>query len=363
VLKFSQGRPSFLNGQYGLFGWRSFFPYCFLVKTSLGVFVIVILAAAAALGDWRRAGAPRSSARSELMRRGLYRTAPLWVLLAVYWAFAVSSKMNIGHRHILPIYPPMFVLAGAAARWFSRPAWAPKIVAAAALVFVAAEAVWMRPHYLAYFNQLIGGPRNGYRHLVDSSLDWGQDVPGLKEWLDRNGLSNQTRTPVYLAYFGNGNPTYYGVKVERLPGYVDRDIPAGRLGPLTGGVYCISATILQAVLLEPFGPWSRAYERTYFQLMRQIDGILKGPEEQKAAMLSKPEAQRACRLFSELQLERLCAYLRKREPDDNVGYSILIYRLSDQQVRDATLGPPPAETTPDTIPLKAKLLMEREQGR
>ena len=362
VLKFSQGRPSFLNGQYSLFGWRRFFPYAFLVKTSLGVFVVLILAAAACIEGWRRAGPPRSAARSAAIRRGLYRTAPLWVLLVVYWAFAVSSKMNIGHRHILPAYPPMFVLAGAAAYWFSRPSRAPKVVAAAALVFVAAECIWMWPHYLAYFNQLVGGPRNGYRHLVDSSLDWGQDVPGLKAWLDRNGLSNQTHTHVYLAYFGNGNPTYYGLGVERLPGYVDRDAETVHLGPLTGGVYCVSATILQSVLLEPFGPWSRFYEDYYRKLLPEVERIVSAGEDQRTALLSNPQTSRLCQLFRELQLMRLCAYLRKREPDDQVGYSILIYRLGDQEVKEATLGPP-AEMTPDTIPLKAKLRMEYDAMR
>jgi len=371
VLKFSQSRPSFLNGQYSITGWRSFFPYCFLAKTSLGVFVVLILAGAGAYLSWRRRKGKRPPAGEQTVRQSLYRTAPLWVLLAVYWAFAISSKMNIGHRHILPTYPPMFVLAGAAACWFARPGRVAKIALVAALVFVAGEALWMWPNYLAYFNPLASGPRNGYRHLVDSSLDWGQDVPGLKAWLDRNGLSNQNRTVVYLSYFGNGSPTYYGVQAERLPGYVNRDLFKGgrlhvsRVGPLTAGVYCISATILQSVLLEPFGPWSRVYEETYRSLLADMERIGTLPPDQQAAIVADPMVQDKAGLFGELQLARLCAYLRKRQPDDHIGYSILIYRLTQRQVQEATdpnLGLP-AEMTPDRIPLRARLTMERDMDR
>ena len=77
----------------------------------------------------------------------------------------------------------------------------------------AAAALWIAPHYLAYFNPVGGGPDNGWHHLVDSSLDWGQDLPGLKRWLDRQ----QTKSPVFLSYFGTGDPAYYHIDAQRLP--------------------------------------------------------------------------------------------------------------------------------------------------
>jgi len=368
VLKYSQSRPSFLNGEYGFYGWRSFFPYCFLYKTSLAVFMVLLLAAGGAWASWSPKRGSGGPGRGEAIRAGLYRTAPLWVLMAVYWVFAITSKMNIGHRHILPVYPPMFILAGAAAHWFAVPRRLPKIVIVAAMVFLVAECIWMWPHYLAYFNPLAGGPRNGYRHLVDSSLDWGQDTPGLKEWLDRRGLNNQTHTPVYLAYFGNGSPTHYGIKVDRLPGYVDRDLfvegqfQLDRLGSLTGGVYCISASLLQSVLGIAFGPWSWFYEKTYQELLPEIETVGTASPEQRSRLLSDPNVQDKIGLFKELQFARLCAYLRKREPDDNVGYSILIYHLSDKQAWEATEGPP-VELTPDRVPLRVRLIWEGHRGR
>ena len=67
------------------------------------------------------------------------------------------------------------------------------------LAWHAAESLAIRPDYLAWLNELAGGPSQGYKHLADSSLDWGQDLPALKDWLDREGL--QRGDGVYLSYF------------------------------------------------------------------------------------------------------------------------------------------------------------------
>ena len=97
----------------------------------------------------------------------------------------MASPLNLGERHLLPTYPALLILAGAASGWFRsehRRFWSAAVVAL--LAVLGAESMAIRPHYLAYFNVLAGGPESGYRHLVDSSLDWGQDLPGLKRWLE-----------------------------------------------------------------------------------------------------------------------------------------------------------------------------------
>ena len=63
---------------------------------------------------------------------------------------------------------------------------------------------FVRPHYLAYFNESVGGPANGYKHLVDSSLDWGQDLPELKAWTNRLPYDETRPANFYLAYFRAG---------------------------------------------------------------------------------------------------------------------------------------------------------------
>jgi hypothetical protein len=103
------------------------------------------------------------------------------------------------------------------------------------------------PHYLAYFNELVGGPDHGYRVLVDSNLDWGQDLKGLKRWMDRNGVDL-----VGLSYFGTADPRYYGIKFLYLPSipfYYPGHEPAD-IGTKPR-YFAISATNLQGVYLEP----------------------------------------------------------------------------------------------------------------
>ena len=340
VHKATQGRGAFLNGSYRLRGWWWFFPYAFLVKTPLGIFVVVALAALAAVTHWRsqkKAGRDRRRPVWE----ALYRTAPLWVLLAAYWAVSVRTELNIGHRHVLPTYPPMFVLAGAAAWWFRarRRAWG-ALVAAAALTVVA-ESLWIWPHYLAYFSPLAGGPANGYRHLVDSSLDWGQDLPGLKRYLDGHGLSDQKHTRVYLSYFGNGSAAYYRVQARRLFGFPNRE-RTHVLAPMRGGVYCVSATMVQTVLTRAGGPWTKWHEANYQNLRSRFQQLLALSEASPdwPGVPAGEDLDEDVELLDALQVGRLCSHLRLREPDDHVGYSILIYRLTDEDIRRALLGPP-----------------------
>lgn len=344
VFRHSLVKPAFFNGEYGAGGWFWFFPYCFLVKTPLPLFLILLLAAAAAPFAWRLQSKQDGLPFKAAAVRGLYRTSPLWVLLAIYWVVAVNTRLNIGERHILPVYPATFILAGAAAFWLKRRYLAPASLVVAAVGLFALESARIWPDYLAYFNQIVGGPKNGYKHLVDSSLDWGQDLPALKQWLQANGLDRQKEVPVYLSYFGSGNPSFYGIEAERLPGYLDMDVTERGIMRLKGGVYCISATMLQMVPIFPRGHWSYDYEQQYQPLVHTAYLALADQGPGGAASLRRrtipDEIKDQLRFFPYLQLGRLCAYLRTRTPDHFIGYSILVYRLTDQDVKQALFMPP-----------------------
>lgn len=343
VLYGSRQRITFLNGEHGLTGWWYFFPYAALVKTPLPLFIILGLAALAAVRLAREEGEQEGRPVGRALAQGLYETAPLWVLLAIYWVVAMGGNLNIGHRHILPTYPALFVLAGAAAGWLALPRRrAAAGILACCLAWTVIESVNIRPHYLAYFNQLAGGPGHAYRHLVDSSLDWGQDLPGLKRWLGDHGLNEQSAAPVYLSYFGTGDPSYYGITARPLPGYIARNQDV--IPPLTGGVYCISATMLQGLYLDFRGPWNPAYESLYRAVLADIVQYhnTKGDQAARRKLEQEKGAEfwvTRFRQYGQLRFARLASYLRQREPDDHVGYSILIYRLSNDQVQEALYSP------------------------
>ena len=333
MTKYAATRPAFLNGQHSWIGWPWFFPYCLAVKTPLCLLGLVL---AGAVGAVLGCSAP--------VRENLYRTAPLWVLLGVYWASAVASHLNIGHRHLLPTYPAMLVLAGGLAVWLEAGGRAARTLIALASLAYVVESVLTWPNYLAYFNQLAGGPRHAYRHLVDSSLDWGQDLPGLARWLDRHAASG---TPVYLSYFGTGDPDHYRMQARRLPGYFDTWRRRDEWYPLTGGIYAVSATMLQSVYTMAPGPWAAPYEQHYQAALAALRHIADPSGDQaERERLMREFMKDEFLAFDHLRFARLAAWLRRREPDDSVGYSILVYRLTDRDVRDALYGPP-AELAPD----------------
>jgi hypothetical protein len=344
VRHYAGERRGFLNGEVRTTGWPWFFPYCFLVKTPLPLLLILVFAAAAA---WLGGNSYLPEKRFFLRA---YRYTPLFALLGVYWIAAVLSHLNIGHRHLLPIYPVTFILAGAAAYWLrKRPNRLPRVAVLSLVLWFAAESLYTWPNYLSYFNQIVGGPWYGYRHLVDSSLDWGQDLPGLKKWLDARGLSGGSDgRDVYLSYFGTGSPEYYGIHARYLPGFGIPEPPTREPEALQPGTYCISATMLQGVYSVIPGAWSLENESDYQQLLsfvsqyensrsdtRARESLLKSAGNPDAAQIGH-----LFHLFEQFRLARLCAYLRLGQPADEIGHSILIYHLNDKDLNQAIYQPP-----------------------
>ncbi len=329
VLDTVRMRTAFLNGEYSVTGWPSFFIWAFVLKTTLAA----LLAAAGGVTLYI----------SNLARRGraalsgaVYSATPLLALFVIYWASSVTSHLNIGQRHILPVYPVLFIGLGWVASLLTAPRAGLPIVGAALLGWHAWSAASIAPNFLAYFNELAGGPEHGREHLIDSSLDWGQDLPQLKDWLARNAGN----APVYLSYFGTGEPAYYHLHVHRLafPNNFQLPVFYEQLDP---GIYCISVNVV-AQLYGPFqGSWPRAAEAQY-QTLRglepQFDEYTHVParraELEKVAGYNQWEA--GMKQFDLLRLARLCQYLRFRKPDAEIGHSILVYRLTADELRRST---------------------------
>ena len=325
VLETMQVRAAFLNGEFSNTGWPSFFVWTFALKTT----VPLLLACVAALGLLAQRG-----------RALWYRLAPLVVLFAVYWAFSITSHLNIGHRHILPTYPVLFIAAGALGAWVASKRTALALFVAALIGWHATESLRVAPHFLAYFNQFAGGPANGHRHLVDSSLDWGQDLPGLKAWLDTNAKPGE---PVYLSYFGTGEPDYYGIRARRLMFVNGFKLPLPPLVPLEPGIYCIGASMLEQVYSPVRGNWTLELEKEFqaaLGLEKELVAFANDPTR-RAELVREASVEKwetAAKRYEWLRLARLCHYLRVRGSDANVGYSIFIYRLNADELRAATGG-------------------------
>jgi Dolichyl-phosphate-mannose-protein mannosyltransferase len=315
-------RPAFLDGQWSATGFPSFFPRAFLYKTPIPILMLLIATGVAGYFRWRTAFRDRCR---WMISHDLARLSPIWALVLVYGLFSLTSHLNIGHRHLLPIYPAIFVACGACA-FFLHTRLAMTIFAGSMVCWQITESALLRPDYLAYFNQTAGGPKNGYKHLVDSSLDWGQDLPALREWLSQHSDHLGTG-PVYLAYFGTALPQWYGIDAKLLP--FDRSAP--NLARLEPGTYCISATSLQQVYSHQHGKWTLQYESDYqLALARSVhEADLAG----SSSRMHNEDLQR-------LRFARLCAYLRNRAPVAEIGNSILVFQLGQRELDHALYASP-----------------------
>jgi hypothetical protein len=295
-----------------------YFPYTTAVKTPLALFGLL------ALAGLQAATLKRDAA---LWRRRLYEWSPLLSLFAVYWVFSLGSGLNIGHRHIMPVYPVLFVMASGAAAWVTAPLRWSGVAAAMLAAWFAAESVWIRPHYLEYFNELVG-PGDAWKHVVDSSIDWGQDLPELRRWLD----AHPEKGPVFISYFGSGDLDTYGIRATRV-GDINFDLrPRKAPAILSGGLWIISVTQFQQVYTEARGPWDLAKESTYRGLLAHVLEL-----ERTHGKLTYREGV----TFEEYQFARLCHVLRGREPLARPSYTFLVYRLSDEEVMRALYEPIP----------------------
>ncbi len=190
--------PMFLLGTDYATGHWFYFPVAFLIKSTLG-FLVLLLAAPFLKVLWKG---------------GKWRTTVYLLLPALmYFGVSLASTMNIGIRHILPVYPFFVLIAAAAAVALARRQSWGTYAAGALLLFHVASSTHVFPNYLTYANEAWGGPTNTYRLLADSNADWGQGLRAAKSYLDAHGIKD-----CWFAHYGwNVNPVYYHIPCKPLP--------------------------------------------------------------------------------------------------------------------------------------------------
>jgi hypothetical protein len=326
----------FLSGEYSQAGWWYFFPVAWFFKTPISFLIALLAGVIVVLQACRRRLIKTADGAAAAPAINFYEFTPLAVLFVVYLGVTMAGTANIGIRHLLPVYPVLFILAGvlARARWGRRSG---PVLAVALMVWSACEVWAVYPQTLAYFNEFAGGPKDGYRILVDSSYDWGQDLPAVEKWIARRAGQPGPKSPVYFSYFGSGVLSLFNLDgVVLLPSWFDP--PRSFQLTLKPGTYMISATMLESVYNHvAFGPWRDSYESEYQNLLPLIDQLKQRPDMGTFGQLTKTGA---IQRFDELRLARLCAYLRKREPDERITYGVLVYELNQAQLDEALSGPP-----------------------
>ncbi len=228
-----KGRPVFFFGEISDEAHWYVLPLAFALKTPIALLALLGLALATR------------------PRRGDGLGFFVGIPCLVYAGFACFVlEVPLGLRYLLPVYPLVHLFVAArltpvASGWRAA-------VLVGSCAWLLGASLWIHPHYLAYFNELIGGPRHGYRYLAQANLDWGQDLSTLGRWLERRG-----NPPVTLLYHGPERPESYGIRATRLRS----------CKPVTGLVV-VSATRVHG-LVGPKSPLRRAPEGCFDWLLER----------------------------------------------------------------------------------------------
>ncbi len=241
------GHPTFLLGQVSSHGWWWYFPVAFALKTP-GIVLLLSLytIARTAYSVLRNVFTHQSHA----LRSTQYALLPFPIL---YTATSLFSTVNIGYRHLLPLLPFLYIgIANGESQIANRKSQitfhVSRFTHYVLLVWLILSTLAISPNYLTYFNEFAGGPREGYRYLVDSNLDWGQNLWQLRDWMAKHGEEH-----VYYAHYSPARPAVYGLEADFLP-------PDPRAVDFTPwqpapGLYAIGATVLQG----PYAPDVNTY--------------------------------------------------------------------------------------------------------
>ncbi|HWE35795.1 MAG TPA: glycosyltransferase family 39 protein [Isosphaeraceae bacterium] len=330
------GYSVYLNGELRDSGWWYYYLAALAHKVPEGTWWIVSLSFVILLIQERS----RAAWADEVIL--------LMVPATVLGVMSFATDINLGLRYVLPIFPYMAVFAGKVAPWalegeapetaeqkwgqaprrlgasphFVRPSRIKVGVVAACLGMTVASTLSIHPHYLAYFNTISGGPSRRPPRLIDSNLDWGQDLVELREWVREHA----PKEPIGLAYFGQINPAIFALRGDDFEWFLPPPLPdtmrrlprsAGIDKPPRPGLYAVSVSLEQGL------KWA-VYDRTSW-----------------APFAAERGAYR---------------YFQKLEPIDRVGigHSILIYRITDEDARWlAALFWRPAVA--DSVPRPAKV--------
>jgi hypothetical protein len=213
----ADGHSFFFLGNYYMHGLPCYYIVAFLIKTPLALIIAFL-----------------SGVLLAIKKKPKIADYYMLSFITVFFIAASFSKLQLGIRYILPIYPFCFIIAGRFLDISLPKRFFYKIFAVLLLIWYSISSFFIWPDYIAYFNELIGGSKNGYKYLRDSGLDWGQDLPALKEYMDKNGVEQ-----IRLAYHGEGMPETYGINYNEIK---DKE----RIAP-DKNVYAISVMSLDSI--------------------------------------------------------------------------------------------------------------------
>jgi 4-amino-4-deoxy-L-arabinose transferase-like glycosyltransferase len=301
------GYSVYLNGDLQRTGWWYYYPLTLVYKVPEGTWLLIVL----------------SLASLRFIRRSSREWADeiaLWTVpLVILFAMSVLTDINIGLRYVLAILPYIFIATGKLVPWMlglsGARKWVMSSLVVLSLLATVVSSLWIHPHYLAYFNWSSGGPDRAPARLIDSNLDWGQDLVALQKWWKKT-IPGQ---PIGLAYFGQINPSIFKVRGDSFEWF---------LPPVKPGTIQPMAVSPSPHLVGPANKLAPGYYAVSVTLLYGLQWRLYDP----APPLKVPEAWAPAWRVTE---DHVFWYFRQFEPVKRIGHSIYVYHLSADDVAGA----------------------------
>lgn len=247
----SGGNSTYFMGQFSNEAFTTYFPTAFLTKQTLfhlffyvfaiSTFLILIYQDILKLFTQKITKSLNESRKYFLQN---FTEISLILFIIFYFYISITGNLNIGFRHLFPVMPLIYlVTARVCVNTYSKLITKKRILAVryifvAIIILMITEVVFAYPYYISYFNQTVGGPKNGYKIITDSNADWGQDLKRLKKYLDEHPEIDKIR----LHYFGGDRPE------NRLEDKFIEWWESKR--PIEKGYYAISVNNLQGSIYD-----------------------------------------------------------------------------------------------------------------
>ena len=240
----TSGNTVYFLGTVSGGGIKSYFPIVYLLKVPLGFHLLFLIALIWILIKSLSQFNPKNCIqRTKKWTKNNFEIFSLIVIIAVYWITSISGDLNIGVRHILPTFAPAYLILAFIIKTVLERSKSNKeklafvSILSVMIVWYVGSSLAAFPHYLSYFNELAGGPTNGYKYVVDSNYDWGQDLKRLQQFVEENNIQK-----IYVDYFGGDDVEYrLGKAWQKFD--PKKEKPEGWLA--------ISATFLQGGIGKP----------------------------------------------------------------------------------------------------------------
>lgn len=230
---FERGMRSYLRGEWSIGGWWYYYLYALVVKLPLGTWGLLLTAVGASLFCRKYSAAWGDE---------LLLLVPAITILAL-----VSSQtgVNLHSRYVVPFLPFMYIWISKVGRCIELRHWKTVFIVASSICWSIGSSLWYYPHCISYFNELVGGPRNGHYHLLNSSIAWGQDLFFLRDWSSKHPEAQ----PLFFAPFGCVDPHWAGIEYSLPPvgpAFQLTELGEPKLGPYPGW-YAIDVNYLHGI--------------------------------------------------------------------------------------------------------------------